>query len=748
MGKPVDFVVIGGGLAGVTAVEALRSEGAEGSILLLSEETQVPYQRPPLSKAFITSVRPPVPHPILRAARYKELNIDVLLDTRVIGLEPASNRLRLHSGKNIHYRQLLIATGARPIRLQIPGAALEGIHYLRSATDAQALRSSAQRARRAVVIGGGFIGLEVAASLRQRNIEVTLIEPATLLFKLKTPEISSFFQETLEQHGVQVLRGDAPASFAGDRSVREVTTQSGRTIACDMVVVGVGVTPDIDFLQGSGLAVDNGIVVDRYLQTSQANIFAAGDVANFFDPVFNCQHRIEHWDNAIKQGRLAARNMLGKHQPYDEVSYFFSHVFDLSFNLLGLIEEPYERIDRGVLRAGSFASFYLRNNVLRALFTLGRPSDETKVTEILIKNRVNIKSSKRRLSDPEYRLNRIPSQTIFILQGGGAFGAFEYGAVKALEEAHIRPDIVAGVSIGAFNSAIIAGNSAHPVAALEAFWKDMAMASTANPDEEARRLMATSQIAMFGIPQFFQPRWFMPVLGLEQMPNYWTSLYDTTPALKLLEKYVDFSQLKNSPIRLMVSAVDVQTSELVVFDSYIDDLTPAHVLASGSLPPSFPWTTIDGKHYWDGGIVSNSPLDKVVERCGSAGKRVFIIDLFPGTRTSMPENLADVMARRDEIVYSERIRSDLNTRSLVRNYRKLVEEIVSQLPADVVTRLTHQPDYIQLMGEDAPMTITRIVRENSEGESSSKDYDFSDKTIEKLTASGYAMTKLALRRSP
>ena len=143
------------------------------------------------------------------------------------------------------------------------------------------------------------------------------------------------------------------------------------------------------------------------------------------------------------------------------------------------------------------------------------------------------------------------------------------------------------------------------------------------------------------------------------MPSHWSSLYDTTPAIKLLEKYVDFSKLKSSPVRLMVSAVDIQTSELVVFDSYVDDLTPEHIIASGSLPPGFPWTTIDGKHYWDGGIVSNSPLDLVVKRCGSAGKRVFIIDLFPGTRTALPGNLAEAMARQSEILYCERIRSCL-----------------------------------------------------------------------------------------
>ena len=573
---------------------------------------------------------------------------------------------------------------------------------------------------------------------------MTLVERVEILERLRTPKISAFFHEVFQQHGVGVIIGDAPASFRGKKGVTAVLTQGGRTLPCDMVVIGTGVTPETDFLRGSGIALDQGIVVDRFLQSNQPGIFAAGDVANFFDPVFNCQHRIEHWDNAVKQGRLAARNMLGQHLPYDEVSYFFSHVFDLSFNLLGIIEEPNQRIDRGSLESGSFASFYLREDVPRALFSLGRPSDETRLTEALIKYRVNLKSGKAKLADPQYKLSQIPNQTVFVLQGGGAFGAFECGAVKALQEAGIRPDIVAGVSIGAYNGAVIAGNPDCAAQALEAFWNDLATATPSWLNEDTRQLMACSQIALFGVQQFFQPRWLMPMLTPDQMPLRWSSLYDTTPARKLLEKYVDFSRLKSSPVRLMVSAVDVETSELVTFDSYTEDLSADHSLASGSLPPSFPWTTIKGKHYWDGGIVSNSPLEKVVERCGSAGKRVFIIDLFPGKRTPLPQNLADVMSRRDEILYSERIRSDIGTRDLVRDFQRLVDEVVSELPPDVADRIKHRPRFIQMMGEDAPMTITRIVREHGEDLPSSRDYDFSRKTLEQLMESGYRMTQKAL----
>ncbi len=752
MTRQVEFMVIGGGLAGATCAETLRAEGATGSILLIGEEPGLPYQRPPLSKTFITSAQESTARPVVSEARFKELDIDVALGRPVASVDARKRLVRLHAdagqpADQIHFGHLLIATGASPVRLSIPGADLGGIHYLRSIADARALRSSALKAQHAVVIGASFIGVEIAASLCQRGVKVTIVEErAHVLGKMKTPALSAYFKSVLESHGVEVILRDAPASFAGSAQVEAVFTREGRTLPCDMVVVGIGVTPDTGFLHGSGIHVNHGVLVDRFLQTNHHSIFAAGDVANFFDPVFNEQHRIEHWDNAIRQGRLAARNMLGRHEAYDAVSYFFSHVFDLHFNLLGRIEEPYEKIDRGSLESGSFASFYLHNDVPRALFSLGRPTDETKIVEQLIRNRINVAAQKSSLADPAYKLSSIPNQTVLILQGGGAYGAFEYGAVKALAEGGVRPDIISGVSIGAFNGAIIAGNPDHPVEALAGFWADLGTISPFIPDESLRRSVASSQIAMFGVQHFFTPRWMLPTLATDQLPAQWSSLYDMSPARELLVKYVDFDKLAKSPIRLMVSAVDIETSELVIFDSYAEKLTPDHIVASGSLPPSFPWTTIRGHHYWDGGIVSNSPLESVIERCGASGKTVFIIDLFPGRRTTLPQNLMEVMARRDEILYAERIRSDTRTERNMRDFRKLVEELQGDLPPEAVRRLRSNPLYIQLMGEDAPMKITRIVRENSEDESDSRDYDFSARTLEQLVESGYAMAQKALKK--
>lgn len=752
MTKDVEYLLIGAGLAGATCAETLRAEGATGRILLLGEEPGLPYQRPPLSKTFISGKREQEARPVLAQSRYDELDIELQTGMRAVSVNARRRIVRAEpvaggDTVELRYGQLLIATGATPARIHVPGADLAGIHTLRSVSDAQAIRADAAVARHAVVVGASFLGVEVAASLRERGIAVTLIEDrASVLSKLRTPELSAYFESVLKQHEVEVLLHDAPVSFGGESQVTSVTTRGGRNIACDMVVLAIGVTPDTGFLHGSGIALDHGVLVNKFLQTNHHAVFAAGDVANFFDPVFHVQHRIEHWDNAIKQGRLAARNMLGRREPYDTVSYFFSHVFDVHFNLLGRVEGTTERIDRGSLESGSFAAFYLNHDIPRALFSLGRPSEETKIAEQLIRNRTPIGAQKTNLRDPDFKLTGIPSQRVLILQGGGAYGAFEYGAVRALAEAGIRPDIVSGVSIGAFNGAVIAGNPDRPAEALADFWSDLSTISPIVPDEHLRRTLATSQIAMFGVQNFFTPRWFQPGFTLDQMPAHWSSLYDMSPARNLLSKYVDFSKLADSPVRLLVSAVDIETSELVIFDSYAEALTPEHILASGSLPPGFQWTTIGGRHYWDGGIVSNSPLDIVIERCGATGKQVFIIDLFPGKRTHLPGNLMEVLMRRDEILYAERIRSDTRTERTLRDFRHLVAEVQADLPPETLRRLKSDPRYIQLMGEDAPMQVTRIVRENNGDDGDLRDYDFSAPTLKQLADAGYAMARKAIRK--
>jgi NADPH-dependent 2,4-dienoyl-CoA reductase/sulfur reductase-like enzyme/predicted acylesterase/phospholipase RssA len=747
MTRKVDFLLVGGGLASATAAETLRLEGADGTIAILSAEAYPPYQRPPLSTQFLLGTQTEDRLPIFDDSFYREHSIDVILSTRAAHLDGNHQVVQTDRADEVRFRKLLIATGAAPIRFQIPGSTLPGIHYLRTLTDALNIRRSAESATRAVVVGGSFLAIELAASLGARGIHVTLVAMEKILLdKLKSQSISDFFNRYYREHGVEIVLGDQVIGFLGEAKIEGVRTRSGKTLPCDLALVAIGVAPEVEFLQGSGIEVDDGIVVDRYLRTNLPDIFAAGDVANFFDPVFNIRRRIEHWDNAVKQGRLAAKNMLGQRVPYDEVSYFFCDVFDITFDFFGYPEIADEKIARGSLDDRTFALFYLKGEVPRALFSLGRPAQETKTVEALIRYRVNLHAIRSKLSDPQFRLEQIPTQNILVLQGGGALGAFECGVVKALEERDIYPDIVAGVSIGAFNAAVIAGNPKNPSAALEDFWHELEIVTPEIPDEPLRRILSSWTSLAFGSPKFFHPKWFTPLWGLNQLPLNWTSFYDPSPVRRLLAKYVDFTRLRTSPIRLIVSAVNVQTAQLEIFDSYVDDLTPDHILASGSLPPGFPWTTIDGRHYWDGGIVSNSPLEDVIERCGPAGKRVFIVDLFPGKK-ELPANIIEVMSRRDEIVYSERIRNDVRTRNLLHDFRRLVEEILVDVSPERLMQIKQRPRYIQLMGDIAPTIITRVVREMAENEPLSKDYDFSTLSIELHKQSGYSATLKALNSS-
>ncbi|MBC7140019.1 MAG: FAD-dependent oxidoreductase [Defluviimonas sp.] len=744
--RHVDFLLLGGGIASTVAAETLRAEGAAGSILILSEEDVPPYRRPALSKQMLLDAgnEPQIfVHP---ESFYREKAIDLQLGTRATSVDPESHTVTTAGAERIRYGRLLIATGATPTPLPVPGADLGRVHTLRNKADAGMIRRSAAEARRAVVLGGSFLGMEIAMSLVGRGIEVTLIESgARLLPYLESAELSAYFQHYVEGRGVSVLLNDRAAALRGEDHVREVETASGRRIACDLVIVSIGVVPATGFLGDSGIALDDGrIVVDALMRTNMPDIFAAGDVTTFYDPLFAQRRHIEHWDNAVKQGRLAARNMMGRRRPYDEMSYFFCEIGEIGFNMLGWPAGAEERISRGAIESRSFAMFYLRDDVPRALFSMGRPADETRLAEGLIRYRVNVSAIKDRLHDPAFLIDPGPPQTALVLQGGGALGAFECGVVKALEEEGIFPDVVAGVSIGAFNGAIIASNPRHAAPALEAFWADLSVATADLPFACGERAAAALQILTFGVPRFFRPRWMLPFRSLADFPPNWTSYYDTAPVKELLAKYVDFAALRTSPVRLLLSAVNVTTAELEVFDSYVDDLTPEHVLASGSLPPGFPWTVVDGKAYWDGGIVSNSPLDLLVDRCGPDGKRVFIVDLFSGT-SPLPTNMMEVLLRRDEIVYSERIRSDLHHRETISAYRSLVDHILTRLEPAEMARIKYLPAYIQLMGDGAATTITRFMRQGQDREPASLDYDFSCKTIRSHQAEGYAVARKVIR---
>lgn len=741
--RDFDFVLVGGGLASATAAETLRAEGATGTIAIVAAEHQAPYQRPQMFAHWMLQKVARPPRPVLPESYYRESDITLLLHTRATALDPSARLLHVDKGPALRYGRLLIATGAHPRRLQVPGCGLAGIHYLRTFDDVQAIRTDARRRGRAVIVGASFIGLELAAVLLQWGMRVTILAREDAVFDtLRDPRISEFVAQLCRERGIEIV-ADEVLRFEGGPRADAVVTRGGRRLACDIVCVGVGVVPDTGFLADSGLALDDGVVVDAFLQSSSPEVFAAGDVASFTDTVFGCRHRVEHWDNAVKQGRLAARNMLGQRLPYDEVSFFFGELFDTSFQFVGKADGAPQRAELGSVASRSFALLYLNDDVPRALFTTGRTSAETRAIQALVRFRTNLGSVLDKFSEPGFALDAIPTQTVLVLQGGGALGAFECGAVRALHEHGVRPDIVAGVSIGAINGAIVASHPDDAGAALRAFWSDLSISVPAMGDEQLREWMAAWQIFALGVPNFFTPRWWRAP-GLEaQLPAAWTSLYDPEPMRRLLRKHVDFEALRHSRVRLLVSAVDVETAELKVFDSYVDTLTPDHILASGSLPPGLPWTTIEGRHYWDGGIVSNSPLQQVLERCGGSGKRIYAVDLFPGKKP-LPGNLLEVLLRRDEIVYAERVRRDSAEQALISDFRKLVEDILVEVDAPVAARLRQRPRYIQLMSGRAALDVHRIERQHAEDEPATRDYDFSRETIARLDDAGYRAARQCL----
>ena len=741
----VDFLLLGGGLASATAAEALRAAGAEGSIAILCAETTLPYHRPPLSKGFLLDGPDQTKILIHDEAFYRDRKIGIHLGTRACRVDVDGRTVETDRG-HFRFGKLLIATGTGVNRYVCPGSHLAGIHYLRTVNDALSLYESISRARRAVVKGASFLGMELAAALATRGVATTLIAKEDLLYeKLRSPEVSEFFSKYFRERGVELIFGEGIKEFSGTTQVEGVVTRSGKIVPCDIVAIGIGVHPEIGFLANSGIDVDDGILVNQHLETNRPGIYAAGDVANFYDPIARTRYRAEHWDNAVKQGRIAAWNMLGERQSWRTVSYFFSDVFDLTFNVVGSTEESEERILRGTIKDKSFSVLYLGNERLRGAFLLDQSFVEAKAAGALIANRSDVSASMAELANNRFPLSRAAVQTVLVLQGGGALGAFECGVVKALEERSIHPDLVAGVSIGAFNAAIIAANPRNAATALEAFWRELSFDTPDIPNEDLRRAASSLQSAMFGAPHFFRPRWFEPIFSPAQLPANWTSFYDPSPLKATLSKHVSCEKLRDSPVRLLLTAVDVETGQLVTFDSYVDEITPEHILASGSLPPGFPWTTIAERHYWDGGLVSNSPLDQVVEVGGLTGKNVYVVNLWLGKR-ALPHSIPEVLARRDEIVFAEKIRRNIRTWEYIDDYRQLVEEIMRSVEPTIAEHIRRRPRYIETVGEVCPLSVTRINREPMEGESVSRDYEFSRKSIDQLIAQGYAIAAKTLER--
>lgn len=370
------FVIIGASLAGGVAAATLRQEGFDGDVILVGAERAFPYERPPLSKQYLRG-EIPFEKALLRPAVFYEANrIETLLGVRANRVTPRDRTVTLDSGRHLHYDKLLIATGVRNRRPPIPGLTLPRVFDLRSVTDADALRHEAVAGRKAVVIGMGFIGCEVAASLREKHVDVVSIDPSpTPLFRALGKDVGLVVGAIHRDHGVETILYDAVMRFEGTGRVERVVTKRGRIIECDFAVVGVGVEPVVDLLDGSGVEVHNGIVVDQHCRSSISDIYAAGDVANHYHPGVGRRMRVEHWQNAMQQGAAAARNMLGKRDAYNPVHWFWSDQYDLSIQYAGSHDTFDQVVLRGSLQRRDGLAFFMKAGRIGAIVSLNRGKD-------------------------------------------------------------------------------------------------------------------------------------------------------------------------------------------------------------------------------------------------------------------------------------------------------------------------------------------------------------------------------------
>jgi 3-phenylpropionate/trans-cinnamate dioxygenase ferredoxin reductase subunit len=402
------FVIVGAGLAGAKAAETLRAEGFDGRLLLVGEEAERPYERPPLSKAYLRGEADRDSLYVHPEEFYAANDIELRPSTPVRSIHPAGRQLQLASGEQIGYQRLLLTTGSASRRLRLPGAELDGVHYLRTRRDADTLAAAAH-ATHVVVVGTGWIGSEAAASLRQLGREVTLIGPDTApLARVLGPEIGRVYRDLHADHGVRLLLETRVAGFRGRGRVEAVVTDDGRTIGCDLVLVGAGAIPRTELAEAAGLPIRDGVLVNEQLEAvGAAGVYAAGDVAAAWHPRYQTYLRVEHWANALNQGPAAARNMLGVLTPYARLPYFYSDQYDLGMEYSGLAVDWDRVMVRGDLATREFIAFWLKDQRVIAGMS-ANIWDVTEPIQALIRDGWPVDPA--RLADPDIPLDQVTSE--------------------------------------------------------------------------------------------------------------------------------------------------------------------------------------------------------------------------------------------------------------------------------------------------------------------------------------------------
>jgi 3-phenylpropionate/trans-cinnamate dioxygenase ferredoxin reductase component len=406
--RDVDFLLIGGGMASGHCAAELRRRGAEGTILIAGREPDPPYERPPLSKEYLRAEAERADAYVNPPDWYEQNDVELHTGMNVMSLEAASRTAKLQGGEEVAFGKALVATGAMVNILHVDGAENDGIHYLRAFANSDSIRADAEAADHVVLIGGSYIGSEVAASLTAKGVSCSIVMMEDVaLSRVFGEDAGRWFQEKLEANGIEVHGGEQLASFEGNGRVEAVVTDSGRRIECDAVVIGAGVHPDVMLAQRAGLEVDNGIVCDSKLHSSVEGIYAAGDCCSYDSVIHGRRLRVEHWDVSMQQGLHAAGNMLGDDRDYEVVPYFFSDLADwASLEYVGPAAQWDQEVWRGDRDAGQFSVWYLKEGRVAGALSVDRSEDLAEARRLLA-DRVDVSSATEKIADADSDLSEI-----------------------------------------------------------------------------------------------------------------------------------------------------------------------------------------------------------------------------------------------------------------------------------------------------------------------------------------------------